>query len=238
MMWHTGHYDLDLSIIREEIEAGHKKSAYSDDAPGWLQKKNDQQKKEYIQWATDRDWLKKRRHKFALCESGAKSRVTISLLGLKNTYAKEELSRPFVVVRYILRPNDPILKQMLLMQSMNAIAGIYGPPQQQMQQLPLSTSDDFIEAEAADIDVDNDLDQPLTDTAAPFTPMDPDTWDAATKGERIAELTRLADHVKYDLAEYIKRGGGDAKKIPDDQLYKLFNHLCGMVKPAEDDIPF
>ena len=158
-----------------------------------------------------------------------------SLLGVKGTYNEGELKKPFIIVRYMFSPpvNDPEVRKLLIQQSTGAAQSIYGgsPQPQAIPHFP--AQDDFIDIPPVEPD---EAPEP-EDTTTPdegFTPMDPDTWDAATNGERIAELTRLSRHVIYDLDGWI----GDAKKIPDDQLYKLFNHLCGMVQPAEDDIPF
>ena len=74
------------------------------------------------------------KHKVALAETGACNRVIRSLLALKNSYTKAELSKPFVIPHITLNTEfvlaDPDLKRELLIQSFNSTTAVFGSQRQ------------------------------------------------------------------------------------------------------------
>lgn len=60
--------------------------------------------------------------------TGAMLRVIRNLTGVKGTYTKEELKRPFAIARMTFSPdyNDPIVKQMMLQQCMQSVGNLFG----------------------------------------------------------------------------------------------------------------
>ena len=133
-VWQSAAYEFDLEIIREEIEEQARARAKN-------YKKSQKEKESYIQYVTERDFRQKRRHKLALAESGAKARVLRTLLGIKGLYTRQELTRPFVVIRYIFIPpvDDPVVRRQVTAIGMGSISRIYGnalPPQQDYIDIP------------------------------------------------------------------------------------------------------
>lgn len=97
--------EIDLEIIREEIKAEQtKKAGKYEDAP----KKDPAALQAYIEAKTQAEWIQRRKHKVALCETGAYNRALRMLLKLKSTYTAEEIGRPFIVTQVALNPaSDP-----------------------------------------------------------------------------------------------------------------------------------
>lgn len=60
--------------------------------------------------------------------TGARNRAIRSLLGIKGTYTKDELSKPFIVSRMAFSPdyNDPVVKQMMIMQAIGSMGTLFG----------------------------------------------------------------------------------------------------------------
>lgn len=61
-------------------------------------------------------------------QTGAILRVVRALLGIKGTYSKEELSRPFVVPTVTFAPDftDPTVRNAMLLQGMNSLGNMFG----------------------------------------------------------------------------------------------------------------
>lgn len=134
MIWHKASYDLDLEVIKEEIEENHKATA-----------KKYNKGDDYVEFCTKRDWRQKRRHKHALAESGAKARVLRSILNVKNLYTIDELKKPFVVIRYVFRPptDDPAVRRQLINQSIASMQSVYGASTPSLPHYP--EKDDYID---------------------------------------------------------------------------------------------
>jgi len=112
-------YDMDFEVIEEELTAQYTAKAT---------KGSDEAKKKYIEESVRREMLFKRKHKVKLCEAGAMNRVIRSLLALKNGYTAEELKRPFVTVRIVIRPdyNDKDVRRQMMSAAVKSMTGIYG----------------------------------------------------------------------------------------------------------------
>jgi len=228
MVWHAANYDLDLEIIKEELEDQYwsKAKKFKKDQP------KDKQA-EYVEYCVTRDWRQKRRHRHALAESGAKARVLRQLLNVKSLYSKAEIEKPFVVVRYVFRPptDDPQVRRQLIDQSMAAMRSVYGTN----AALPYyPEKDDYIDipppAEATEVPPEEpETPQDPGQAEEGFEPMDQAMWDDATKSEKIAEIMRIAEHVKYDLASFEERAGQSIDDMDEAKIEKLFKNLCGMI---------
>lgn len=121
--------------------------------------------------------------------TGAKNRVIRSLLGLRNTYTMEELKRPFAVVRMAFSPdfNDPVVKQMMIMQAMGSMGMMFGTSSTPSLQMAssISTQDNTI---VNGIDIDNPEASPLYNSGfeleaptAPVVPPQPPKENTAEK---------------------------------------------------------
>lgn len=60
--------------------------------------------------------------------TGAMLRVIRNLIGIKGTYTRDELKKPFAVARMAFSPdyNDPLIKQMLLQRAMQSMGNLFG----------------------------------------------------------------------------------------------------------------
>ena len=99
--------------------------------------------------------------------TGAILRVIRDLLGIKGTYNRDELKKPFAVARTSFSPdyNDPLIKQMMLQQAMQSVGNIFGNVQPVIQTISLPVSVD--EEDGIDMPADPvDIQQPIP-AAAP-----------------------------------------------------------------------
>jgi hypothetical protein len=67
-------------------------------------------------------WMRK-------AESGARARVIKGFIPIKAAYTREEIKKPFMVLRYIFSPDmrDNFIKAQFLTAATQAVSGIYGP---------------------------------------------------------------------------------------------------------------
>lgn len=232
MLWIPGNYDLDMEVIEEEIFTGHFTRASS-----W--KKDQAQKDAYVRDATKKDLLYKRKHKLALCETGAMNRVVRKILALKPQYSREELLKPFLVIRIVLQPNfnDREFRQRMMDASIQAITGIYGPPA--TRQLPAPTQqgpyDDVIDLPLTEgpAEEEPEGEPPPPETEPDEEPTELEVFLANENVVRIRHLGELAMRKDVDLKKLVTI---EWEKFTDENFTKLFNHL--MALPDDDDIPF
>ena len=123
----AANYDLDLELIREELEEMYSQKAEKE-------KKTGKAKEDYINYCVKRDWFQKRRHKLTLAESGARGRVIRSILGLQAQYSSKDavIGKPYIMVRFVLDHQNPDIKGAMLaaaQQNMSAIYGVGSAPQ-------------------------------------------------------------------------------------------------------------
>ncbi len=238
-------YDMDFEVIEYELRALYEGKTK------WLKKKENghereytaTEKKEYVDYCVTRDLIQKRKHGVKLCEAGAMNRVVREILGLKQGYTKEELSKPFVMARIVFRPdyNDKEVKKALIDAHIKSMMGIYGP----------GTLDNSIQAaETIDITPGSDDPDPDSTSAAQPPPADPP---AASLDSQIADfqnmsvedqsstLYKLARDRDYNIQEYLTKikKAAPMQMKPEKRL-ELFKHLLSLVKPEveEDDVPF
>lgn len=249
-------YDLDFEVLQDEIEEQYQGKAekwdkdaekYPDDYKWWTRMNNEAQEA-YIQKCIRRDLLQKRKHKMKLAESGAMNRVIRALLGLKSTYTKTELEKPFVVVRISLRPDysDPQVKAKLLDAAIKSMTGIYGGgsiPEWQPTTLPhedaiidLPPADDIQDTE----DQSEDFPDPEPGEEEKGNPgPDPDAdFHNASKDDQEAALRALMDRKGYDektLKRHLEKFSTEERA----NFWKFLNQMPDLKPaPAKDDIPF
>ncbi len=136
-------YDMDFEVIQEELTNQYTAKA---------QQGSDEHKKKYIEDSVKREILFKRKHKVKLCESGAMNRVIRSLLGLKNGYTAAELSKPFVTVRIVIRPDytDKDVRRQMMSAAVKSMTGIYGDEMGSMEKPQYGNGHDVIDIPSDD----------------------------------------------------------------------------------------
>ena len=217
-------YDLDLELIKEELEEQYRQKANG-------LKKSQQEKEDYIRFCVTRDWLHKRKHKATLAESGAKARVIRSILGLQSQYSDKGdiLNRPFVMVRFVLDHQNPDIKQAMLSAARDNMSAVFGGgalPQPLPQFESAAGQGNIIDLPHSP-EPDNEKDQ-STDPDIPFDPgadgqvVDFENCDMDTRCRTIEDLCRKK---KYDLAGYLSRAKCGLRDLSPAKLLEFFNYL-------------
>ena len=120
--------------------------------------------------------------RYGLAETKALLRLVRAICHLRQAYSREEMARPFIVVRTELAPDfaDPAVRQALAQKAISSGAEIFGPAEDERPVLhvpqaeavdELAGAPDFTDAEvraedAADaVDEDTDAGLPITDAA-------------------------------------------------------------------------
>ncbi len=209
-------YDLDLELIKEELEDQYQQKADKF-------KKTGQDRDDYIQFAVKRDWIQKRKHKATLAESGAKARVIRSVLGLQSQYSnqKDITGRPFVMVRFVLDHQNPDIKQAMLSAARENMSAIYGGGSlpQALPRFESAVCDDVIDIPHTHPDEPSTLNETPPDSRV----IDFENSDTETQ---VKTLEALAAQKKYDLAGFISRGGkSHAAQLSHGKRSELFNYL-------------
>lgn len=214
-------YDLDLELVKEELEDQYQQKADKF-------KKTGQDRTDYIEFAVKRDWLQKRKHKATLAESGAKARVIRSILGLQSQYSnqKDITGRPFVIVRFVLDHQNPDIKQAILSAALENMSAIYGGGS-----LPRALP--RFEPAACDevIDIPHHLPHPFEhDDSKPqdkvqqnSRDLDFENSDAETQ---VMTLEAMAAKKQYDLAGFLSRGKVQSlSQLSPVKRVDFFNYL-------------
>jgi hypothetical protein len=212
-----GHYDIDFEIIIEELEEQYKKKAAQ---PYKGKTKTAQEQKEYVDFCVKRDTLFKRKHKMALCETGAKNRVLRKILCLKGSYTREELSKPFVVVRVAFAPNfnDPAIRRQLVSASIQSTTDIYGGA-------PAAKEPEIIDAVPADEEQGK---EPEVDPADEFKNGD--------EKSQVRMLETLVKKKGYNIKPKLEEIGiTQISELSEKNKLQLFEKMQTL---QDDDIPW
>ncbi len=140
-------------------------------------------------------WMRK-------AESGARARVIKGFIPLKAAYSREEIEKPFVVLRYIFSPDmrDRVIKAHILQAATNAVSGVFGPA---AGHAALPAADNVQEADFRELDP----------TAAQQIPEAPDLSEQPEPSsleidfqnmpadEQVACLRRMIKSTGYDIAK-------------------------------------
>jgi hypothetical protein len=203
----AANYDLDLELVKEELEEQYRQKADS-------MKKSTKEKEDYIRYCVTRDWLHKRKHKATLAESGAKARVIRSILGLQSQYSNKNdlVSRPFLMVRFVLDHQNPDIKQAMLSAARDNMSAIYG-------------------GHANSLPAPQPRFESVVDESIDITPhyddMDPGVIDFenADVQEQCLILESLCKDKNYNLNDFLSRVKRPLEKLSPEKRTEFFNHL-------------
>lgn len=228
-------YDLDFDVIQDELEEQYRNKAdgYEKDPDkyGWWHNMSDEAQEAYIQKCIRRDLLQKRKHKMKLAESGAMNRVVRSLLGLKSTYKKTELEKPFVMARIVIKPdfNDKDVRQAMITASIKSITGVYGGD------VDFPHSDFSKEHEIIEIPPDDDPDPEPEEP--PEVPPE-DDQDSAERDFLDADKEVQMDTLR-SMAKQLKKEFKEFKDDPACEGFKRIDFYRYLKERIDDDsIPF
>jgi hypothetical protein len=243
-------YGMDFEVIEEEVLEGYQekmaKWVKDKGANQWPNNMTESQRQEWITDKSRKEVRRRRKYKDQLCESGAQARVKRDLLGLKTFYSPEELKRPFVVVRVVLKPdyNDPKIKMMLTQAAISASGQIFGiDPQLTHVPPPIVTPaaqithEDIPEIEPAALPNGEISDADYEDAAGADSPPDPaelaraDFVGSPFPGAMIKIIDKLIIQKAYDKKQ-LKKG---LDQFTEPQIVSFYDALVEM---PDDDIPF
>jgi len=248
-----GDYELDLEAEKEDLF-----EAYTAKMKAWNKKAKKEGKplrtEEWVSQQVDRDYRFRRQHKLKLAASGAKAVVIRKLLALKSGYSKQEINRPFTVVRTFIPINfeDPKVQDKLIEATAAAMLGIYGgatgptalpgaPP----------AADDVIDIPPANIappTPDESVNTPTADTpeAAPDRqPGDEEEQSTAAIPETLEQFEALDQKRQVEILEVLAANKGynlatlptPLENFNQRNRSRFYTHLVSLPDP-EDDIPF
>lgn len=194
--------DIDILIIKEKLEEQY----YDDTALNkWLNFNKNKTVDDYKIHANaciKRDLQQKKQFKLQLAESAAKNRVIRHILPLKSEYTAEELSKPFVAIRFVFCPDytDPFVKNAMLLKHLGASADIYGAqvslpapapsPARPNEQHPEENEQEPIDTEYHEVDDGPTIDEQVAILCEEF--------DAMERGEQISAIQNLIMEINYD----------------------------------------
>ena len=231
-----GQYDIDFGVEEDEL-----KDLFTQKSRNW--NKSQEQKDAYVRDMARKELLRKRKHKLALCETGAMLRAIRGLLVIRNSYTVEELEKPFVIARLAFQPdyNDPEIRREFVAAATQAITGVYGPSTQH----PFAPKDN--EEKPSDIHDIPAKDIKPAEESEPESPPEPEAEpkepaSGSTKSQGTDFANQDADGQVKTLEELIKLKGYDTNqlksplnKFTDKNRKGFFDLLMSM---DDDDIPF
>jgi hypothetical protein len=231
-------YMVDLKVIEEETRESYEKKSQTlmADKKKRGDKFTEEDRKNYVEKSVKRDMLQKRKFRLQLAQTGAMDRVIRKILGLKGTYKKEELEKPFVVPKIAFSPdvNDPKVRELLLKQGMDATSALFGPDTERGMIDFQPAHDQAIDVEAT---VPESEPPEATKPEPPGEPGKEPIIDAAA----FSKLSG-ADQIKY-LEKLMGRKGYKASKLKrpldkfnDAERGMFFDHLID--KPDVEELPF
>lgn len=228
-------YPIDLLIIKEEFQT--KWEGKADERKAL----SVEGKKAFIRHNVDRELRIERHNALKKAETGAKCRVIRDILGTNNTYSKDELSKPFVTIRYEFKPDmdDPIVKRALLDNFLQS-KSLFGSPKQiaapmvnitPTEKIPFPDEEEPEKTPPPDDDggpYTEGPDDPLTpeeEAELDFNNMDPEY--------QVKELEQL---IKLKAFEVTWKA--PLKDFDRDQKMGFFRKLITLPDVEDDDIPF
>lgn len=184
-----GSKEIDLDVIEEELRASVPRR---EKCPT-----KEPERSRWIETTIRDEMISFKKHIAARTESGAKNRAIRSAYGLKSSYTRDEIARPFVIPRLVLSPDmsDPEVKKMVLGEALGIIPELYGhgPTPPLPPALP-PAPDDEPETETSTAQAPTHGTEPLT------LAEDPDLADEAAFLEAVeAESSAKGDDLKKAL---------------------------------------
>jgi len=165
----SGTKEIDLDAMESELRLKLKEKARHGKLKKGREvlKANTQACIQEIEYRVSKRMIEVQKHKVALAESGAKNRA-IRSLGLKSSYSKEDLKKPFVVPRIDFNPElalaDPELKREIVREAMAVGTQLYGVGQTvtSMTWEKGSRKEEVVEAEyEEDLELDDTSDEQM-----------------------------------------------------------------------------
>lgn len=231
------YYDIDMIAMEDDLTHQYREKGSKGDY-----KKEGDELEEYVTYCVGRDMRQIRKHRATKCESGARNRVIRSLLGLKNKYTKQELTKPFVAVRITYQPDhdDPEVKKLLTLKSMGALADVFGERAPQMRiPGPVAYKEEAIvvdHTEETNGVITEDDDIPDDENEPPDHEDQFELWDRQSQDKHV---TLKAKRKGYDLKSLLKRmERAELADLTDIEILKINDNLSEMPDKEVDDIPF
>jgi len=190
-------YTVDLDVIHDDLIEQYTKTAAKQG------KKDD-----YIQFCVARDMRQKNKFMLQLAETGARNRVIRAVFSLKNEYSNEELSKPFIMLRYRLRIDysDPEIRRIAQTSAIQAALGIFGPmATRQQPQLPAPEPVPVPEDKNEHDDLTGSGDIPMgadpeADGLPSGEPTEREIFESYDKETKIRTLKEMSARKGYDLS--------------------------------------
>jgi len=229
-MIRNAEYMLDLKVVGEEIRDSYeqKSQALMKEKKQKNEKWTEDDRKSYVEKSVKRDMLQKRKFRLQLASTGAMDRVIRLILGLKSTYKREELEKPFVVPKIAFSPDvsDPKVRDLLLRQGLDATNVLFGPSSERsmIDYQPEHGVIDVTLTGAEDEDKKAPEKVPEPAQEKPFEEMD-------AKGQA-EHLKKLMGKKGYDESKLKK----PVDSFTDVERVKFHDRLKGM--PDVEELPF
>ena len=229
-MIRNAEYMLDLKVVGEEIRDSYeqKSQALMKEKKQKNEKWTEDDRKSYVEKSVKRDMLQKRKFRLQLASTGAMDRVIRLILGLKSTYKREELEKPFVVPKIAFSPDvsDPKVRDLLLRQGLDATNVLFGPSSERsmIDYQPEHGVIDVTPTGAEDDDKKTPEKAPEPAQEKPFEEMD-------AKGQA-EHLKKLMGKKGYDESKLKK----PVDSFTDVERVKFHDRLKGM--PDAEELPF
>jgi hypothetical protein len=245
--------DIDVTVEKTRfkymnlLEAGKLQSGFGDKKKTL---KVDDEGKKYVETKVKEEEIRVLEFKEALAETKAYTRLVRALLALKGYYTKEELKRPFIVVKislniHYLLSNDSMKQQLVqyALESQNAMFGL--PPAIEVHQTPQLPPP----IESADAIIDDTSDDSRPQKTLEVIEVKVDNKSNAMKDIPLPELLETFKMARpterlESLKKWIERKGYSPKpELPKpeemdvEQQVQYLTHLYGM-RDAKKELEF
>jgi len=235
-MVRNAEYMLDLSVVEQEIRDSYeqKSQALMREKKAKNEKWTEEDRKNYVEKSVKRDLLQKRKFRLQLAQTGAMDRVIRLILGLKGTYRRDELEKPFVVPKIAFSPDvsDPKVRDLLLRQGMDATNVLFGPASEKSM-IDYQPDHKVIDVTPPDEGGDEEsggVEEKVPEKAPEPAPERPfEEMDAKAQADC---LRKLAEKKGYDRSKLKK----PIDSFTDVERAKFHDHLMGM--PDAEGLPF
>jgi hypothetical protein len=231
-------YMVDLKIIEQETRESYERkgNALMTDKKKAGERFTEEDRKSYVEKSVKRDMLQKRKFRLQLAQTGAMDRVIRKILGLKGTYKRVELEKPFVVPKIAFSPDvsDPKVRELLLRQGMDATSALFGPDSERGMIEFQPTRDEPIDVEAVPVESQaTETTKPEEQKPGKKEPViDTATFPKLGEKEQVKYLESLMIRKGYKASK-LKR---PLDKFNDAERGMFFDHLKD--KADVEDLPF
>jgi hypothetical protein len=231
-MVRNAEYMLDLKVVEQEIRDSyeHKSQALMKEKKQKNERWTEEERKNYVEKSVKRDLLQKRKFRLQLASTGAMDRVIRLILGLKSTYRREELEKPFVVPKIAFSPDvsDPKVRDLLLRQGLDATNVLFGP-QSEKGMIDYQPEHGVIDVTPTDAEVD--VESGGVEEKAPEPVQEKPFEEMDAKGQADC-LKKLIEKKGYDKSKLKK----PIDRFTDVERVKFHDRLKGM--PDVEELPF